>query len=104
MAAKLTQSDIAYNDLISTEDQEFWSYLCKKDFRRLEKLMTQQIGDGYFIDDSDEYDSDESEKKEEEPSDQRRSRITSRQRYDSEAGSSSLAEEESEMDHLNFIE
>lgn len=71
--------------------------------------MTQQIGDGYFIDDSDEYDSDESDKKgtgaDEDGDDiQRRSRITSRQRFDSEAGSSSLADEESEMDHLNFIE
>ena len=86
MAAKLTQSELTYNDLISTEDQEFWTYLCKKDFRRLEKLMTQQIGDGYFIDDSDEYDSDESDNRvkkdgaaDEDGDDyQRRSRISSR--------------------------
>lgn len=37
---------------------------------------------------------------------QKRSRVTSRQRNDSEAGSSSLADndENDEIDHLNFIE
>ena len=112
MAAKLTESDLVYNDLISTDDQEFWAYLCKKDFRRLDKLMTQQIGDGYFIDDSDEYDSgDESDKKKETAEDldgdlgQKRSRVTSRRRQDdSEGNSSSLADENEEIDHLNFIE
>jgi len=112
MAAKLTESDLVYNDLISTDDQEFWAYLCKKDFRRLDKLMTQQIGDGYFIDDSDEYDSgDESDKKKETAEDlegdlgQKRSRVTSRRRQDdSEGNSSSLADENEEIDHLNYIE
>lgn len=109
MAAKLTESDITYNDLISTDDQEFWAYLCKKDFRRLEKLMTQQIGDGFFIDDSDEFDSgDDSDKNADIPDDQlaqKRSRVNPRRRYDdSEGNSSSLAEENDEIDHLNFIE
>ena len=35
---------------------------------------------------------------------QKRSRVTSRQRNDSGAGSSSLADENDEIDHLNFIE
>jgi hypothetical protein len=47
-----------YDDLISPEDRDFWVYLCKKDFRRLEKLQTQNIGEGYFIDDSSEDESD----------------------------------------------
>jgi hypothetical protein len=32
--------------------------LCKKDFKRLEKLQTQNIGEGHFIDDSSEEESD----------------------------------------------
>ena len=116
MAEKLTESSVKYNDLISTEDQEFWSYLCKKDFRRLDKLMTQGIGDGYFIDDSDEYDSDDSDKAKKENQTesedgehndlmQKRSKITSRQRRPlEESEGSSLAEENDEIDHLNFIE
>ena len=59
MAFTLTGSTLAYNDLISAEDREFWQYLAKKDFRRLEKLMTQNIGEGHFIDDSCEDDSEE---------------------------------------------
>jgi len=54
----MTGSDLSYNDLISTEDQEFWNYLCKKDFRRLEKLLTQEMGKGIFMDDTDSDDQD----------------------------------------------
>lgn len=43
-----------YNDLISEEDQAFWADLCKKDIRRLEKLQTQNIGEGHFMDDEEE--------------------------------------------------
>lgn len=52
---------MAYNDLISAEDREFWQYLCKKDFRRLEKLVTQNMGEGHFVDDSGEDDSPDDE-------------------------------------------
>ena len=58
MAFTLTGSTVAYNDLISTEDREFWQYLCKKDFRRLEKLLTQSMGEGHFVDDSGDDDSE----------------------------------------------
>jgi len=51
-----------YSDLISAQDLEFWNYLCKKDFKRLQKLMNEKLGDGYFMDDSDSDDS-EGEKK-----------------------------------------
>lgn len=51
---ELTGSDVTYDDLISKEDQEFWDYLCKKDFRRLEKLVSQSIGEGHFFDDTDD--------------------------------------------------
>lgn len=61
MAFALTGSSLSYGDLISAEDREFWQYLCKKDFRRLEKLMTQNIGEGHFIDDSGEDESEEEE-------------------------------------------
>ena len=46
IAKEYTKSTLTYNDLISQEDREFWQYLCKKDFRRLEKLQTQNIGEG----------------------------------------------------------
>ena len=39
-AIALTGSSLIYDDLISPEDRDFWNYLCKKDFRRLEKLLT----------------------------------------------------------------
>jgi len=61
MAFTVTGSTLAYNDLISAEDREFWQYLCKKDFRRLEKLLTQSMGEGHFVDDSGDDDSDDDE-------------------------------------------
>ena len=48
----MTGSPIVYNDLISAEDREYWQYLCKKDFKRLEKLVNKSIGEGHFIGDS----------------------------------------------------
>ena len=57
-AIALTGSSLVYDDLISAEDRDFWNYLCKKDFCRLEKLLTQNIGEGHFIDDSSEEESD----------------------------------------------
>ena len=58
-AIALTGSTLIYDDLISPEDRDFWSYLCRKDFCRLEKLLTQNIGEGHFIDDSSEEESDD---------------------------------------------
>ena len=57
MAMKLTESNISYNDLISTEDRDFWNYLTRKDFRRVEKLITQEMGKGNFTDDTSDSDS-----------------------------------------------
>lgn len=37
---KMIGSDVKYTDLISNPDLSFWQYLCKKDFRRLDKLLT----------------------------------------------------------------
>ena len=60
MAVQITGSTLVYDDLISADDQEFWQYLCKKDFKRLNKLMTQNIGEGHFLGDGDtDEDSDE---------------------------------------------
>ena len=60
MAIQITGSTLVYDDLISADDQEFWQYLCKKDFKRLNKLMTQNIGEGHFLGDGDtDEDSDE---------------------------------------------
>lgn len=65
-AIALTGSSLVYDDLISADDRDFWAYLCKKDFVRLEKLQTQNIGEGHFIDDEsseDESEGDEDAKK-----------------------------------------
>lgn len=35
-----TGIDVVYEDLITREEREFWSQLCRKDFRRLEKLFS----------------------------------------------------------------
>lgn len=60
MAVQITGSTLVYDDLISADDQEFWQYLCKKDFKRLNKLLTQNIGEGHFLGDGDtDEDSDE---------------------------------------------
>lgn len=50
-----TGLNVMYQDLITQEDQQFWRLLCRQDFRRLEKLLTQNIGEGHFLDDSDEF-------------------------------------------------
>lgn len=52
MAKKLTGSDVTYSDLITSDDRDFWDYLVKKDFKRLEKLLTQSMGEGNFMDDT----------------------------------------------------
>ena len=44
--------------MISTQDIEFWDYLCLKDFKRLQKLQSASLGDGHFMDDSDSSDSE----------------------------------------------
>ena len=51
-----------YSDLISQEDRDFWLYLCKKDFRRLDKLVNKSMGEGHFIGDSGDDESDDQEK------------------------------------------
>lgn len=53
-----TGTDLTLTDLISKEDHDFWRLLCKKDFKRLQKLMNKSLGEGHFMDDSDEFDSD----------------------------------------------
>lgn len=54
-----TGIDVVYDDLISAEDCKYWAELCKKDFRRLEKYQVLNIGEGHFMDDSDEPDSED---------------------------------------------
>ena len=48
----------SYFDLISEEESTLWRRLCKKDLRRIQKLMTTSMGEGHFHDDTDEFDSD----------------------------------------------
>ena len=53
------EDPIKYTDLISAQDLEFWDYLEKRDFKRLQKLQTAALGDGHFFDDSDTSDSED---------------------------------------------
>ena len=61
-----TGVDVTYDDLISKEDGKFWAELCKRDFRRLEKYQRLNLGEGHFLEESDEPDSEE-EKARQEP-------------------------------------
>ncbi len=58
-----TGIDVMYEDLINEEDRKFWGELCKRDFRRLEKYQVLNIGEGHFMDESDEPDSEEEKQK-----------------------------------------
>ena len=120
-AIKATGSSLVYEDLISSEDQEFWQYLCKKDFRRLNKLLTQNIGEGHFIDDSGDEESDDdgdnilgqkggaaADSSDEEDDDgfqasvnvHRRKRVS----HDLDAKKDSADEDDDELDHDDFME
>ena len=52
-----------FSDLISHSDIEFWMKLKERDFKRLSKTLTQNMGEGHFMDDDEELDSDKDEKK-----------------------------------------
>ena len=60
-----TGIDVTYDDLISREDGKFWAELCKRDFRRLEKYQRLNLGEGHFLEESDEPDSEEEKAKQE---------------------------------------
>ena len=57
-----TGVDVMYEDLIGPEDSKFWADLCKKDFRKLEKYQVLNIGEGHFMDDSDDPESEPEDK------------------------------------------
>jgi hypothetical protein len=48
VAVQLTGSEVVYDDLISSDDKSYWDYLCKNDIRRIEKLLSQSMGEGNF--------------------------------------------------------
>ena len=60
-----TGVDVTYEDLISPEDRKFWGELCKRDFRRLEKYQRLNLGEGHFLEESDEPESEEEQEKQE---------------------------------------
>lgn len=37
---ELTGSELLYTDLVTSDEMKFWRVLCRKDFKRLHKLMT----------------------------------------------------------------
>lgn len=94
-----------YEELISGMDRDFWNYLCKKDFERLEKLLSQGIGEGYFLDDSDSDDSEEEKKGYSEDEDHfqglqnPRGRVTDRKRCPKDG-----RDDHDEFDHDHFME
>lgn len=58
-----TGIDVMYEDLIDEDDRRFWADLCKRDFRRLEKYQVLNIGEGHFMEESDEPDSEDEKPK-----------------------------------------
>lgn len=56
-----TGMDVMYDDLVNEEERKFWTTLCKKDFKRLEKYQILNMGEGHFLDESEEEDSEERE-------------------------------------------
>lgn len=58
-----TGVDVTYEDLIGPEDRKFWAELCKRDFRRLEKYQRLNLGEGHFLEESDEPESEEEQEK-----------------------------------------
>lgn len=98
---------IKYQDLISAQDIEFWDYLCNKDFKRLNKLASQSLGDGIFFDDSDTSDSEEDgSKAQNDESDNdnifrgKRGRVQNRDRYQNKDED----DEDEDFDHDGFME
>ena len=55
---RYTGSELMFKDLVSEEDQAFWEKLRERDFKRLSKTLTQNMGEGHFMDDEEELDSD----------------------------------------------
>ena len=58
-----TGIDVMYDDLISEDGKKFWAELCKRDFGRLEKYQVLNIGEGHFMEESDEHDSEDEKPK-----------------------------------------
>ena len=58
-----TGADVTYDDLIGPEDRKFWQDLCKRDFKRLEKFQRLNLGEGHFIEESDEPESEDEKEK-----------------------------------------
>lgn len=101
---------VKYQDIISEQDIEFWKYLCNKDFKRLQKLLTQGLGDGIFFDDTDSDDSDQisgklgSESDEEEDVNmQGRNKLSSRKGKGGNEKNDGY-DEEDDFDHDGFME
>lgn len=93
----LGKNYLKYSDLITKAEQDFWSDLCNRDFKRLEKLAYQNLGEGHFIDDTDS---------EEEEKDDGFARLgTKRERVSANRRESADDDEEDEgFDHDNFME
>ena len=61
-----TGIDVMYEDLIDEDDRRFWADLCKRDFRRLEKYQVLNIGEGHFMEESDEPEAEDEKPKQQE--------------------------------------
>lgn len=68
-----TGIDVMYEDLVDEDDRRFWADLCKRDFRRLEKYQVLNIGEGHFMDESDEPESEDEKPKQTGAEEQRES-------------------------------
>ena len=104
----------SYFDLISDEESTLWRRLCKKDLRRIQKLMTTSMGEGHFQDDTDEFDSDREQKskihqrlrasEEFDDAEDRQQKELFDMLYGSRDRSSSIASSENDEDEYSHIE
>lgn len=110
----LGPNHVKYQDIISEQDIEFWKYLCNKDFKRLQKLLNQALGEGVFFYDSESDDSDDnqgqkvhgsdSEDDEDQMRMQGRNKLQKRRKDVSNDLNNDAYDEEEDFDHDGFME
>jgi hypothetical protein len=106
----LGEGYVKYQDIISEQDTEFWRYLCNKDFKRLQKLLNQGLGEGIFFDDTDSDDSDDNNRMHGSDSDEEddirmhgRNKLQNRRERVGE-GNRGDYDDEDDFDHDGFME
>lgn len=111
LKAILGHGFVKYHDIISEQDTEFWRYLCNKDFKRLQKLLNQGLGEGIFFEDTESEDSDENHRMngsesedEEDMRMQGRNKLQNRREKVGERNRGGDYDDDDDFDHDGFME